>query len=351
MTEAHGSTSISASRERARRARNLGAQWLLGHQQANGALRESDNTLATYFKTPFAFSNSGEGAAGKHLLSWVRDHSLTANGDFEGEAGRGTQAHNATYANAWLIVGAQRLGDYHIAQRAVKRLLERRFEGGGFYRVMPDQDVPAQDQQDEGVYTSGLVAGTTDLLCTSMSGHACLATGRLAEAQAAGDFIRRMWEAQPDIAEGVYFQWHEHEGLITKFSADAADAFMIIANQTKQKYFQVGIAASFLAKLYEVTGDDAYLQVARGFLDSTDGFAEDRFSTPQAGKVGWGAAYVYRLTGDAKYQEIAQAVGDSLVSLQGESGSWVEDSNDITRQLEVTSEFVALLNEIEDALR
>lgn len=351
MTATHESTQFKESRGQVRGARDRGAQWLLDHQRPDGALKDTDNTLATYFKSPLAFSSAGEGAAGKQLLSWVRENALTSIGDFAGTAGRGTQAHNATYANAWLIVGAQRLGDYDLAHRAVERLLQLRFDGGGFYRVTPDQNVPSPSEQDGGVYTSGLVPGTTDLLCTSMSGHACLATGRLHEAQMAGDLLCRMWEAQPNVSDGVYFQWHDRDGLVTDFSKDVADAFMIIASATKQKYFQVGIAASFLAKLYEVTGNDKYRQVACGYLDATDFFAEDRFSTPQSGKVGWGAAYVYRITGDSKYQDIARAVGDSLVTLQGGTGSWVEDSQDMSRQLEVTSEFVALLNEIEDALR
>lgn len=350
MTSTHEST-LKESRDQVRGARDRGAQWLLQQQRPDGALKDTDNTLATYFKTPLAFSSAGEGAAGKQLLSWVRENALTSIGDFAGTAGRGTQAHNATYANAWLIVGAQRLGNYDLAHRAVERLLQLRFDGGGFYRVTPDQNVPSPNAQDGGLYTSGLVPGTTDLLCTSMSGHACLATGRLREAQMAGDLLCRIWEAQPNVPEGVYFQWHEHDGLVTDFSEDAADAFMIIASATKQKYFQVGIAASFLAKLYEITGNDRYLQVACEYLDATDCFADDRFSTPQSGKVGWGAAYVYRLTGDSKYQNIARTVGESLVALQGATGSWVEESQDMSRQLEVTSEFVALLNEIEDALR
>lgn len=116
MTAAHSSTRIiEDSRNRVRSARDRGAQWLLEQQRHDGSLRETEHTLATFFKSPLAFANAGESLAGKQLLSWVRDHALTADGDFAGPSGRGTQAYNATYANSWLIVGAQRLGDYHVA--------------------------------------------------------------------------------------------------------------------------------------------------------------------------------------------------------------------------------------------
>jgi hypothetical protein len=331
-----------------RSGRDLGTEFVVGHQLASGALKPTDNTVATYFKTPWALASGGKLSAGRRLLDWVYDNTLSENGDFAGEAGRGTQQFNATYSNSWIIVGAQRLGDLRIAYRAMERLLDLQFSDGGFYRVTPAADVTGV--QEDGIYTSGLVPATTDLLCTSMSGHACLGHGALTEATAAGNFLCEIWDSQPDVTAGIYFQWLEGSGLITKFNEESSRAFMIDASKTKQMYFQVGIATSFLAKLYEASGEQRFLEYAVKYMESTDVLSEDKFATPQSGKVGWGAAYLYRLTGNKKYRTIAKEVGNSLVALQGKSGSWYPDSGDLSKQLEVTSEFIALLTEIVTAL-
>lgn len=342
--DASGSTDAAAFRK----GRDKGASWLLAHQQPSGAFRPEGNTVATYYKALWALGSSGNGSAGLRLAAWIRDNALAPDGDFAGPDGRGSQSANATYSNAWIILGAQRLGAFDVSYPAARKLLRLRTPHDGFYRVLPGAGPGAATPGSE-VYASGAVPATTDLLSTSMSGLACLAVGYADAAREAGDHIVRMWQRQPDLPRRVYFQWHDEEELLTDVPGEAAASFCIDAGATQQRYFQVGIAAAFLAKLFEVTGEESYLRVAREAIDVTTSFAADRYATPQSGKVGWGASYVYRLTGEARYSEIACAVGHGLLALQGGTGCWGEEHGDLERQLEITAEFVALLNEIECA--
>lgn len=333
-----------------RRGRDRGAEWLVGRQQADGALKPEDNSVASYFKVPWALANSGQGSAGKALAAWIRDNALTAEGDFAGTAGRGTQEANATYSNAWITLGTHRLGAYDVSYPAIRRILELRTPAGGFYRVRPETRVADGSGAGTDIYASGAVPATTDLLSTAMSGLACLALGETEAATGAGEHLLCMWAAQPELPTRVYFQWHDEGELLTDAPAEAAANFCVDAGSERQRYFQVGITAAFLAKLYEVTRRQEYLDVARSALDATTTFAADRYATPQSGKVGWGAAYVYRLTGEERYRDIARQVGRGLIALQSESGCWGGDEEPLDRRLELTGEFVALLGEIEEAV-
>lgn len=347
MTVTHELTEYRAV---ARAARNRGVSWLLEQQQGSGALLPENNTLSTYYKGPLALASVGESPAGQNLLNWVRKNALTETGDFQGSEGRGAQRYHASYPNAWIIVGAERIGDYGVSYQAIQHLLTRQDpDTGGFFRVLPDDVEVLHESEDDDPYAAGAVLGSIDLMNTSMAGFACLSTGHLEEARHAGDFIVRVQASQPRSEGKFYFQWKAGAGLITDFPDHEADAFVIDSAKTKQKYFQLGIAAAFLSRLHEATRDPAYLSSARGLIDFTERLGEDRYAIPASGKIGWGASYLYRLTGNERYRDIAEEVGRSLVSLQGTSGSWVEEST-MSQRIEITAEFVTLLTEIETGL-
>lgn len=216
--------------------------------------------------------------------------------------------------------------------------------------MRPEAEIAEADAAGTDIYASGAVPATTDLLSTAMSGLACLATGQTEAAESAGAHLLRMWRSQPELPSRVYFQWHDARGLFVDAPAEAAANFCIDAGSPRQRYFQVGITAAFLAKLFEVTRRAEHLEVAKAALDVTGSFAADRYATPQSGKVGWGAAYVYRLTGEERYRDIARQVGRGLLALQTDAGCWGGDDEPLDRRLELTGEFVALLGEIEEAV-
>lgn len=335
------------TRNAAREAIDRAVEWLLAQQSSDGSFEPLDAGLYCYYKSPMALACRGEVEAGVRLTSWIKANALTEQGDLGGRYGRGLMAFNATYPNAWVTCGAHRLGMYDVSYPAIRHLLTLQDpDTGGFYRVRPDTR-PEGEPSPAGVYTGGIVPGGQDLLCASMAGLACLATGHVDQAVKAGAFLDRMYNIQPAPSERVYTQARNGE-LITEFPADQAVAFVIDGRETGQNYFQVGIAAAFLARLYQATGTTHYLDLAKSYLDLTDHFGPDRYSVGKSGKVGWGAAYVYRLTGEERYLSIALAVTEALIKLQGTSGSWVESAPQATR-IEVTSEFITLLTEMQEA--
>ena len=70
------------------------------------------------------------------------------------------------------------------------------------------------------------------------------------------------------------------------------------------------------------------------------------------GKVGWGAALVYQVTGEDRYRDLALRVADALLAQQNPDGSW-HNTGGFTHQSEtneVTAEFVVLLDEMVQGL-
>jgi uncharacterized protein YyaL (SSP411 family) len=66
------------------------------------------------------------------------------------------------------------------------------------------------------------------------------------------------------------------------------------------------------------------------------------------GEVGWGAALTYGVTGERKYLELAERVGDALLDQQTDSGGWDNTGGFTTDAVrtEVTCEFIVLLDEM-----
>jgi hypothetical protein len=126
---------------------------------------------------------------------------------------------------------------------------------------------------------------------------------------------------------------------------DGSVWFRVDASQPRQWYFQYGISAALLADFARVTGESRWLDLARSYLNASAHCHEDRYSTPQSGKIGWGAAW----TGEAA---LVDAVAAGLGALQGGDGSWngegVYDAHpkpdNAVARIDVTSEFVALLS-------
>src|SRR5262249_38282004 len=132
--------------------------------------------------------------------------------------------------------------------------------------------------------------GVQDVMTTSMAGLACLWAGRLDLALGTRQWLQRLYGAQPDLAQGLYFVWDSQAGLVTRFPETEATAFCVDANKTTQWYFQYGIAAAFLASLCGATRERRWLGLAQQFLRASKVCRDDVYRQPQSGKIGWGAA-------------------------------------------------------------
>jgi hypothetical protein len=315
-------------RARARERAQRGARWLLALQEPDGSLRGA-TALDAYYKGPCALAFAGHRAEAERLFDFAAQRFLKSGGDLDG-SGVTWFDRFRIYPHAWLLWGAVELGRSEAVQ-ALAGHLESQWnpETGGF-------------RADAG--------GTEEIMTTSMAGLAMLRAGRIEIARQAGAWLESMLDAQPDLRRGLVHVWKPGVGLT---EGDGSVWFRVNAAEPRQWYFQYGIAAALLAALSKHGGDEArWLELARRYLHASAHCYEDRYRTPQSGKIGWGAAWTYALSGRAEDEALVAAVEKGLCDLQGGDGSWngegVYDASpapeSAVARIDVTSEFVALLS-------
>ena len=315
------------------KARNLGVRWLLSKLNPDGSISPVDQGLY-YYRTPLALSTAGYGMEACALLDWIRENMFTKEGDFDGKYGRGGYGENFyTYPNANLVIASQKLNQYDLAYRGVDFLCRMRDkEAGGFYNF---KDKPRERQR-------------LDIWTSSQAGLACLAVGRMKEAEETGIFLARMMDLQPDPEKKLYNVYQPGKGLLTSYPEEEAKYFVVDAESTMQYYFIPGIAAAFLGRLYMASGNEKHLELAEKYLEFSLRCSEDQFTRPQVGKVGWGAAVLYRITGASTYLNLARKVAQYLVDYQHPKGYWqnIPPFTGLHHTIEVTSEFILHLESI-----
>ena len=319
---------------RFRTARDSGCSFLLGWQHTDGSVGRPKRGLADYYKVLLSFQACGETRAASRLCTWIRGKGILPNGDF-GPRPQEAFGYPYCYFNCWVILGATRLGHYDLAQRGIKFLLGSWDpESGGFYSS-PTERTPKTKQ---------------DLWVVAACGLAALATGKLDVAHSVGCWMRRLMELQPDdYPRRMYPVFSQARGLHTAPDPDEDDIRYVLSNDAlrDQFFFIPGIAAGFLVRLFQATGEQEWLHLARQYMLFVEGANEYLFSLLRAGKVGWAAALLYTLTGDQKFRALAVRVGNMLVEAQGQDGAWAGETDDV---IDFTAEMVVWLDEIYQAV-
>ena len=313
-------------------ARDAGCEYLLRQLREDGSF--GDGTVGDYYKVPAAFQVCGETNAANRLCDWIRKKGMGADGDF-GPRTEFTSGYFYAYFNIWVILGAQRLGQFDLAQRGMDFLMD-------FY-----------DEESGGFYSSRTERSPTtiqDLWVTSGCGQAALYSSRLDVARGVGRWMQRMMDEQPDYPEVMYTVMTPGGGLVTE--VDPADPIRYVlenAEEGDQYFFHPGIAGGFLARLYQSTGEVQWLELSKRYMLLAETATDNLFWLLRAGKVGWAASVLFTLTGEQKYRDMAVRVGDNVVEQQAPDGSWSsvgseDPSND------ATAEMVVWLDEIYQAV-
>lgn len=316
-------------------ARERGIAWLVEAQRPDGAIGDVErHGLGPVYKALWAYACAGQTAAANRLASWIKENLLTEDGDLAGPLRGRVHDRAYGYPHAWITVGAHKLGRYDISHRTIEFLLLLQHDTGGI-RVERDREDAVQD-----------------VLNTGQAGNALLATGRVREARAAGQFLRTVWEAQPYPERELFFVYKPGEGLRTDFAEDRQRLHSIRIDQPRQSYFNSGMAAAFLARLAMATGDDAWAQLGRQYLEISFNVLDEMYETAQVGKVGWGAAAIHQITGDERLLALAERVGDAMIAQQQPNGAWDNTGGYVNEDIraEVTAEFVVILDEMVGAL-
>lgn len=319
---------------RFREARNRGGVYLLARQTGDGAFPAEAPNLHEYYKALRAFQVCGHTDAANRLCNWIRNHGMTVDGDFGPRSGMAL-GHNYAYLNAWVVIGAHRLGQFDLSTKGMDFLA--RFwdpNTGGFYASPSGRD-PDTEQ---------------DLMVTCMCGLAALYTGRMEIAGAVGDWLQTVLMAQPDFPERLYTVYTRENGLLTEPDPEDETRYVLHSDATRdENFFNPGIAGAFLARLFQTTAEKSWLDLAIEYMRCAEVASDFLFRIVRAGKVGWAASILYTLTGEEKYREMAIRIGDNLIALQAGEGYWKGGGGN-TPSNDSTAERVAWMDEIYQAV-
>ena len=114
-------------------------------------------------------------------------------------------------------------------------------------------------------------------------------------------------------------------------------------------FFNPGIAAGFLCRLYQASGETRWLDLAREYMRFAEVASDFLFHIVRAGKVGWSAALLYTLSRGNKSRDMAVRIGHNLLDLQAEEGYW-SGVGATEPSLDSTAERVVWMDEIQQAV-
>lgn len=309
-----------------------GAEWLLARVGSDGSVRASSEGFR-FYRLPWSLTVSGHTQAATAVCGWIREHMLTPDGDFDGGHRRLFDAH--AYRNATLIYGAHMARQFDISLRGLSFILTAQDESSGGFANDRDPD--------------GTLGDVMDLPYTCGCGLACLALGRVDEARHVYQFLRRVWTAQSQLPERLFYSFsRRRQAVITDY--DEQDIFWhVVESQVPraQRWTVGGLSAAFLCRLYMVDPNPDYLSLAREFQQFSIQSTPRQFEFPQVCKSGWGASLLFQVTGEEQYAAWAVKMAHWFADTQADDGSWVFDSDPTEgRTLELTAEFVAHVDTI-----
>ena len=92
---------------------------------------------------------------------------------------------------------------------------------------------------------------------------------------------------------------------------------------------------------------EKYLDAAISYFNFTVSCRHDLYDFPPGGKLGWGSALLYKITGETKHRETAERIADYFVRTQTPAGHWPDFGEPYSG---VAAEFVMWLMGIAQAL-
>ncbi|WP_428263958.1 hypothetical protein [Haliangium sp.] len=274
----------------------------------------TESDLGAYYKSLWLLHLAGRNHLAYRRLRYIKNTFLQSDGDFltapDLKTANGVLVQYYPYTNGWIAMASHKLGRFDVAQPAHAFVKTFSDDAGGGYTIA----APFGEGDD-----------VTEVFITSHLGLLSLYFGDIERAMRAGDFVLDVLHKQPDLDDGLYLRVAPTGDLITSFPDDAAALHVVKRTEPFQLYFFVGYPIAFLAKLYEATGDSAYLTGAMDYLAFAQSCDESLYSFNFSHKVGWAASIVARLTGDTSARETATRIADYLLSIQDASGGWLLD--------------------------
>ena len=324
-------------------ARRRGVEFLLKHIRDDGSVDDAVAPRVTWYRFPWALEVSGETAAAFRVLAWIEAVGLGPNGQFHGGFSWDAVANRTTntYPETILAYGAWLLRRPDIARRTMDFVL------------------PHQDPATGGIWMTRERLGPDGpqlLFPTAQFGMSAVLTGHLDAARRAGEWMTRLWDAQPELPDHLYTIWTSSSGLMTEFPPDIDPRHVVNDSRLeRQLHYNGGIAAAFLSHLFMATGEQLWLDYARKYQRFSMESCDEQFLTKQVCKSAWGSGLLYLATGDETYIPWIEKMGLWFANGQDADGGWsntpyIEPNPPLRHRLETTAEFVVHLDTVIAAL-
>ena len=284
------------------------ADWLEAQQRSDGAIAPEEGVGAIY-KGGAALAAAGRLNAAWRLMDDTVRRFQTEPGEFHRDNENERDRMASLYRTCWILLGALRMGRFDVASPGAL-----------------DHVYAFQDEKTGGFFATLDPAAQTQLsaLHTTMAGWLCLYTARLDRARRAGDWVLDLLARQPDWPKRFYFKMDPKTGeCITEYPENASILAFTDTKREKQFFFFSGMLMGYLSDLYRATGDSRYIDGAVEMFAFEQGMNPRGFRYPSKCKVGWGAALLYSVTGEAAQRRLATDVADvTFLEAQCDDGRW-----------------------------
>ncbi|NLG49831.1 MAG: hypothetical protein GX552_06960 [Chloroflexi bacterium] len=283
------------------------ADWLISQQAEDGRWKPiTQPVVDAYYKASWALSLMGRPTAAHRSLDYAARHLLQPNGDVQPRQNRWHSEVHYPYANAYFVMGGVRLARYDVAWPAMCFLRTLQSPASGAFAS---------------VYTEDNIPVRCDTMSTAGAGLACLAAGCLDAACRAADWLQALVERQPTPDRAFFCTVDAENNLVTQFPESDSPWRVVRTDQPNQIWYAVGLPFAFLIKLAQATARMEYLHLALWFFDFQQRCVNP-WAGPSSGKAGWGCAELYRMTGEARYRDIALSIGEYMAGFQAPDGSF-----------------------------
>jgi hypothetical protein len=312
------------------------ADWLVQQLRADGALGDPADGFV-YHRAPWAFTLAGRHDEAHAVCGWVRRNLLTPDRALDGAARRSTDGW--AYRDSSLIIGAHMLQQYDLSIGLMPSLLRWQDPVSGGFANDLTPDGPSDEM---------------DIPYACGPGLACLITGDLASGRRVATFLRAVYDAQDQLPDRFFPFWSRgRQAPIRKDDKGFQPRFVVEnAADRMQRWTIGGIAAAFLGRLYQAEPDPDLLTLARAYQAFSMAATDAQFRYPSACKSSWGAAVLYEITGDEVYLDWLGRFARWYLDAQEPEGywhPWVE--NHRGHVIEITLEFVVHLATLTGAVR
>ena len=294
--------------ETLRRA-NLTADWLLNEYDEHGTnIRTPD--LGAYYKCVYPLRCSGNAYKASLVLKKIMELFCTETGDLRNSADQKTREpytsrFSQTYPNGWIVLGAELLGQRDIVLRLNQGMVDNYYdEIMGTYRTCAQ---PRSELFD---------------VCSAGSAVLCQMITDMPRAQRTADFLIKLIDDQPDPDNYFYNVVDKDFAYQTQFDPKYPIFTAVTYGKSGQATWMLGFPSAALAKLYQATGNELYLEYSIKYLDAFLKIGDSAYSSYGSGKAMWAASMLYRTTKDKRFETVCLKLLDFFFSIQEDDGSF-----------------------------